>query len=180
VAINDSMDLSPASRDPMRPPAPMLLVAGGLVIGLLLNLLPWEGFALRAHPDFVLLMLLYWSVHESRTVGQGAGFILGLVVDVADSALLGQHAFVYVGAIHLAQLIRVRLLQLTVAEQALHVLAILFVAQATMVALNLAMGRDFPGFAMALSPLLGALLWPIVHWITNRPRFRRRSNGGLS
>ncbi len=158
----------------------MLLVVSGLVVGLLLNLLPWEGFALRAHPDFVLIMLLYWSVHESRTVGQGAGFVLGLVMDVADSALLGQHAFVYVGAIHLAQMIRVRLLQLTVVEQALHVLTILFAAQLTMVALNLAMGREFPGFAMALSPLLGAMVWPIANWLTNLSRFRRRSNGGIS
>jgi rod shape-determining protein MreD len=179
VAINDTMDLSPASRDPMRPPAPMVLVIASIIVALLLNLLPWQGAALLARPDFVLIILLYWAVHESRTVGQGAGFVLGLVMDVADSALLGQHAFVYVAAIFLVQLIRVRLLQLTVIEQALHVCAILFAAQAAIVVLSLSMGREFPGFAMAIAPLLGAVLWPIAHWIIAHPRFRRRSGGML-
>lgn len=180
MAINDMMDLSPASRDPMRPPAPLTLVVISVILAFLLNLLPWSGWALLAHPDFVLVVLLYWAVHESRLVGQGAGFAFGLIMDVADSALLGQHAFVYVAAIFLVQLIRVRVLQLTVVEQALHVCAILFVAQAAIIALNLSMGRDFPGLAMVVAPLLGAVLWPIAHWIIARPRFRRRGSGMIS
>lgn len=180
MAINDTMDLSPASRDPMRPPAPLTLVVVSVIVAFLFNLLPWQGWAMLAHPDFVLVILLYWAVYEPRTVGQGAGFVLGLVMDVADSALLGQHAFVYVAAIFLVQLIRVRILQLTVLEQALHVCAILFAAQAAIIVLNLSMGREFPGFALAVAPLVGAVLWPIMHLIIAHPRFRRRSGGMLS
>jgi rod shape-determining protein MreD len=151
------MNFSPAASQSMRTPAPFRLLAGSLLIAFLLNLLPWSGALLRAHPDFLLLTLLYWAVHQPRDIGQGAGFALGLVMDVADSVLLGQHALAFVIAIFLGQLLRLRILQLRLHEQALHVGAILVAAQAVIVLLNLSLGRDFPGALMVISPLLAAL-----------------------
>ncbi len=167
------MDLSPISQQPMRPPAPFRLLAGSIVAAVILNLLPWSGALLRAHPDFVLLALLYWAVHQPRSIGQGWGFVLGLVMDVADSVLLGQHALVYVVAIYFAQLLRLRILQLRLVEQALHIGAILILSQAIVVLLNLSLGRDFPGPLLALSPLLAALLWLPLDFVASLPRFRR-------
>ena len=167
------MDLSPVSRDAMRPMARFRLLAGSILIALILNLLPWSGVLLRVHPDFVLLVLLYWAVHQPRNIGQGWGFLLGLVMDVANSVLLGQHALIYVVAIYLAQLLRLRVLQLSLLEQALHVLAILIVAQTLGVLLNLSLGREFPGMLLALAPLLGAILWIPMNFIATLPRFRR-------
>jgi rod shape-determining protein MreD len=170
------MDLSPVSHDAMRPPAPLRLVFGAMFLALLLNLLPWSGYAILFHPDFLLVMLLYWSVHEPRHVGQAWGFAAGLLMDVADSALLGQHALCFVVAIFLTQLLRIRMLRLTVFEQALHVLAILFVAKSIEMLLNVSLGRELPGAALVLAPLFGALLWPLTHFIATLPRFRRRSS----
>ena len=169
------MDLSPASSQSMRPPAPLRLLLGSLVIAFLLNLLPWSGFALKVRPDFVLLILLYWSVHEQRSVGQGLGFFLGLLMDVADSALLGQHALMYVAAVFLAQLLRVRMLQLSLPAQALHVGAILVLVQLIGVSLNLSLGRELPGSLMVVAPIAGALLWPAISLVLSLPRFRQRS-----
>jgi rod shape-determining protein MreD len=168
------LDLSPASHEPMRPPAPARLVVVSMVIALLINLAPWSGWGLLVKPDFVLLMLLYWAMHESRDVGQGWAFVLGLVMDVADSVLLGQHALVYVAAVYLTQLLRLRLFQLSLLEQALHIGGILLVAQVLGILLNLSVGREFPGMLMIVSPVLGAMLWPPLHFIAIQPRLRRR------
>ncbi len=168
------MDLSPISRTPMRPPTPARVLIGSLAIALVINLLPWSGLALRVHPDFVLLVLLYWTVHEPRNIGQGWGFAFGLIMDVADSVLLGQHAMVYVAAIFIGQLLRLRILQLTVFEQALHVGAILLVAQLVGIFLNFSLGRAFPGFSLILAPVLGALAWPLLSFFITRPRFQRQ------
>ena len=65
-----------------------------LIVALLLNFLPtahWPGM-----PDWVALVLCFWSVREFRRVGMGWAFVLGLLMDVADGALLGQHCFSYV------------------------------------------------------------------------------------
>ena len=159
----------------MRLPAPFGLLAGSFVFAFLLNLLPWSGVALQVSPDFVLLILLYWAVQEPQSVGQGLGFILGLVMDVADSALLGQHALIYVVAIFLAQLLRVRVLQLNLPAQALHIGAILILAQAIGVSLNLSLGREIPGTWMAITPVVGALVWPVISLVLALPRLRNAS-----
>lgn len=169
------MDLSPVSRESMRPPAPFRLLVGAFIAAFLLNLLPWNGVALKVRPDFVLLILLYWAVNEPRSVGQGLGFLFGLLMDVADSALLGQHALMYVAAIFLAQLLRVRMSQLSLLAQALHIGAILLLAQLIGVSLNLSLGRELPGTLMLVAPLLGAVLWPPLGLVLALPRFSRRS-----
>ena len=174
------MDLSPVSRDSMRLPAPLRLLVGSFVIACLLNLLPWSGIALQLAPDFVLLLLLYWAVMEPRSVGQGLGFTLGLLMDVANSALLGQHALMYVVAIFLAQLLRVRVLQLNLPAQALHIGAILILAQGIGVVLNLSLGRELSSGWMAFAPFLGALLWPPLSLVLALPRLRLRSGQIIS
>ena len=53
-----------------------------LIIALLLNFLPtshWPGV-----PDWVALVLCFWSVREFRRVGMGWAFVLSLLMDVAD------------------------------------------------------------------------------------------------
>lgn len=167
------MDLSPASRDSMRLPAPLRLLVGSIIIAFLLNLLPWSGLALQVCPDFVLLILLYWSINQPRSVGQGLGFLLGLLMDVANSALLGQHALMYVAAVFLAQLLRVRVLQLSLPAQALHIGVILLLAQLISVSLNLSMGRELPGALMIVAPIIGAALWPPISLVLVLPRLRR-------
>lgn len=169
------MDLSPVSRDSMRLPAPRRLLIGAFVFAFLLNLLPWHDVALQMAPDFVLLILLYWAVQEPRSVGQGLGFILGLLMDVADSALLGQHALMYVAAVFLVQLFRVRVLQLNLPAQALHIGAILILAQLIAVSLNVSLGRNVPGGWMVVSPVVGALLWPLISAALALPRLRNRA-----
>ena len=159
----------------MRPPAPLRLFIASFIIAFLLNLLPWHGVALQVVPDFVLLILLYWAVHEPRSVGQGLGFFLGLLMDVADSALLGQHALMYVVAIFIAQLLRVRMMQLSLLAQALHVGAILLLAQLIGVSLNLSLGREFPGAWMVVAPIVAAILWPPLSLVIALPGLRRSS-----
>jgi rod shape-determining protein MreD len=169
-------DLSPISREPMRPPAPLRVVFGSLFIALLINLLPWSDTLLLIKPDFVLVVLLYWAVYEPRVVGQGLGFSLALIMDVADSALMGQHALVYVISIYLAQILRLRILQLSVGEQALHIGTILFLSCLVTLLLNSMLGRNFPGLGLLTAPLLGALLWPAIRGVTGWQKLRRAPN----
>jgi rod shape-determining protein MreD len=44
-------------------------------------------------PDFVALVLVFWSVHQPRRVG--TAFFFGLLMDVHHGSLLGQHALAY-------------------------------------------------------------------------------------
>jgi rod shape-determining protein MreD len=169
-----SADLTPLARDVMKLPATVGLIFFSLVIAFMLSVLPWTGTWLLARPDFVVLVLLFWSLHEPRSVGQGMAFTLGLLMDVSDSMLLGQHAFAYVIAIFGAQVLRVRILTFGLPEQTLHVLVIMLVMSCVMLLLNLLLGADFPGLAYFVSPVVTALLWGPVNLVLYMSAVRRR------
>jgi len=167
-------DLTPVARDVMRLPAGVGLIFFSLVGAYMLSMLPWAGMALLARPDFVLIVLIFWTVNEPRSIGQGIAFSLGLLMDVSDSMLLGQHAFAYVVAVYGAQVLRVRILSFQLPEQTLHVLGLTMVASMVMLLLNLLLGANFPGFAFFVSPALTALCWAPVTWLLYSPAVRRR------
>jgi rod shape-determining protein MreD len=168
-----SADLTPVARDVMKLPASMGLVFFSLLGAFTLSVLPWSGSWLLARPDFVLVVLIFWTVHEPRAIGQGVAFALGLLVDVSDSMLLGQHALAYVIAVFGAQVLRVRILSFHLPEQTLHVLGLTVVATMVILLLNLLLGADLPGAAFALSPLVTALLWAPTNWLLYSSLMRR-------
>jgi rod shape-determining protein MreD len=167
-------DLTPVARDVMKLPAGAGLQFFSFLAAFLLTALPWSGVALVVRPDFVLLVLLFWAVHEPRSVGQGLAFTVGLLMDVSDSMLLGQHALAYVVAVYGAQVLRHRILSFHLPEQTLHILGLTLASSVVVVLLNLALGATFPGFAALVSPLLTALLWGPVNGLLYSSAVRRR------
>lgn len=167
-------DLTPVARDVMKLPASAALVALSFAGAYVAAMLPWQGTWLLARPDFMLIVLVFWTVHEPRSIGQGMAFMLGLLMDVSDSMLLGQHALAYVVAAYGAQVLRVRILSFKLAEQTLHVLGLTVAASVVMLLLNLLLGADFPGAAYFVSPLATALLWAPVSVILYSRALRRR------
>lgn len=167
-------DLTPVARDVLKLPASVGLMFLSLAAAYLISVLPWAGAWLLARPDFVLVVLIFWTLNEPRSVGQGIAFAVGLLMDVSDSMLLGQHAFAYVVAVYGAQVLRVRILSFHLPEQTLHVLGLTVMASCVMLMLNLLLGADFPGFAYFLSPLLTALAWAPVNWVLYSGIVRRR------
>jgi rod shape-determining protein MreD len=166
-------DLTPVARDVMRVPAGAGLILASFVAAYLFNSLPWAGWALAARPDLVLVVLVFWVIHQPGSVGQGLAFALGLAMDVGDSMLLGQHALAYVVATYGAQVLRVRVLSFPMLEQTLHVLGLFIGATAVLVVLNLLLGASLPGLAMALSPALAAVAWAPLAWLLYLPVLRR-------
>ncbi len=166
-------DLTPVARDVMRVPAGPGLILASLVAAYLFNALPWAGWALLARPDLVLLVLVFWAIHQPASVGQGLAFAFGLAMDVGDSMLLGQHALAYAIAVYGAQVLRVRVLSFPILEQTLHVLGLLAGASAVVVLLNVLLGASLPGPAAAASPLLAAIAWGPLTWLLNLPGLRR-------
>jgi rod shape-determining protein MreD len=161
----------------MKLPASVGLIFFSLVGAYVLQVLPWSGSWLLARPDFVLIVLMFWVVHEPRSIGQGVAFALGLLMDVSDSMLLGQHALAYVIATFGAQVIRVRILSFHLPEQTLHVLGLTITASLVILVLNLLLGADFPGIPFLVSPVLTALCWSPVNWLLYSQAVRRRREG---
>jgi rod shape-determining protein MreD len=134
------------------------------------NLLPWGRTPLV--PDFLALALVFWNVQQPRRVGIGAAFVFGLLMDVHNGALFGEHALAYTllsyGAISLHR----RILWFPLGAQALYVGPLLLVAQAASLAIRLWVGGSYPGWSYLLESLIGAALWPVVSFILLAPQRR--------
>lgn len=82
------------NREILRP-ASNTFVVFSVFVALFLNALPWEGIWLALRPDFVALVMLYWCTHNPLRVGVGLSWAAGMLADVADASLFGQHALAY-------------------------------------------------------------------------------------
>lgn len=78
----------------LRPVSTMFIVVT-VIVALLLNGLPWGGLWLSLRPDFVAVVLLYWCTHKPLRVGVGLAWAIGILADVGDASLFGQHALSY-------------------------------------------------------------------------------------
>lgn len=155
-------------------PANPLFIWGSLIIALTLNMLQNMGLWGRAAwtPDLLALVLVFWSIHQPQRVGIGIAFVFGILLDVHQGALLGQHALSYTVLSFLAIAIHRRLLWFSVPSQALQVLPIFAASLAIELASRMATGGSFPGFLMLLAPLLESLLWPVVSVLLLLPQRR--------
>jgi rod shape-determining protein MreD len=151
-------------------PARAGTIAASLAGALALAFLPWKPVA--PVPDFVALVLAFWCVREPRRVGLGIAWALGVVVDVGNGVLLGQHALAYSLLAFGASALSRRILWFPLLGQALHVALLLLIAQAVAVAVRLAAGAEFTGWTIVAAPLLGAALWPVLSVLLLAPQRR--------
>ena len=151
-------------------PVNPLFVAATLLIAFAINLIPLGRTPLM--PDFVALVLVFWNVHQSRRVGVGLAFFFGLMMDVHDGAVLGQHALAYTLLSFFAITIHRRLLWFTVPSQAVQILPLFLAAHAVSLVVRMIAGGMFPGWQVLLAPVFEALLWPIATWLLLAPQRR--------
>ena len=151
-------------------PASPVFIWGSLLVALLCNMLPLGRVPWM--PDFLALVLVFWSVHQPQRVGIGMAFMFGLAMDVHQTSLLGQHAFSYTALSFFAALVQRRLLWFKVPLQALQVLPLFAAAHAAELVLRLLGGGIFPGWIVLLAPLSEALLWPLASVLLLAPQLR--------
>lgn len=156
--------------DPLLLPANPLFIALTLLAALGVQLLPLGRQP--AMPDLLALVLVFWNVHQPRRVGVGVAFLFGLLVDVDEGAILGQHALAYTLLSYFAIAIHRRLLWFGVAEQALQIAPLFFAAHLVSLAVRMIAGGMFPGWWILAAPALEALLWPLATVLLLAPQRR--------
>ena len=141
-----------------------------VLLGLALNMLPWGRWP--GVPDVLAVVLVFWTVHQPRHLGVGAAFAFGLVMDVQQGALLGQHALAYTLLSFLAITAHRRLLWFSLGSQAAQVLPLFVAAHVVSLLVRSIGGAKFPGWSLMLAPVLEASMWPLVNVLLLAPQRR--------
>jgi len=134
-------------------------IALTLIAALMLNLLPWSGAWLWIKPDFVALLVLYWCIEQPRRVGFVSAWMAGLIMDVADGTLFGQHALAYSILAYAGIVLHRRVRMFSGTPQVVHVLLLLLMNDLIVLAIRLAAGADFPGMQYFIGSFVAAALW---------------------
>jgi rod shape-determining protein MreD len=162
--------MMPRGSDQLLLPANPWFIWGSLLLAFLFNLVPFGR--LPAIPDLLALALAFWNVHQPRRIGVGIAFMFGLLMDVHDSAVLGQHALAYTLLSFFAITIHRRLLWFGLPQQALQILPLFVAAHAVSLIVRMLVGGMLPGWELLLAPVLESLLWPVASWVLLAPQRR--------
>jgi rod shape-determining protein MreD len=154
-------------------------VALTLVGALSLNLLPLSGTALVLRPDFLALALLYWCIQAPRYVGVGIAWVMGLLMDVGDATVFGQHALAYAFLAYAAEYFRRRVLRFPLWQQAAQVAVLLALCSALVLLVRTFGGAPLPGWTFFAPAATGAVLWPFVSVLLQMPQRPVRSSSTL-
>ena len=158
------------SRDNRLPRSPMLLSA---LVALVFAILPLPFPLDVLRPDFLVLVVLYWSIQAPRAGGLALAFVAGLALDVIQGMVLGQHAFALTLMAAWAMHVRLRVRVFSVLQQALTIFAFLMGYQFILFWIDGATGNPVTSFGRWLAPLIGTLLWPPLAGILHRLHERR-------
>jgi rod shape-determining protein MreD len=158
-----------ARHEILLPVKPAFIIAT-LITAALLNMMPWSGWAGWLRPDFVALAVLYWVIEQPRRVGFLAAFTLGLLMDVSEGALLGQHALSYTMLAYAGIALNRRVRMFSLTSQVVHVIPLLLVNDLIVLGVRMLAGAEFPGYRYFLGSFVAGALWPLVSVLLKLPQ----------
>ena len=143
-----------------------------IIVSLMLMVVPLPDWAEPFRPDWVALTLIYWAMIMPRTWSVGIAWFVGIILDVAQGTILGQHAlalcFIVFVTVRLHLLIRVFPMQQLTAT----VFAILALYQFILFWINGAAGVDVDAVSYWGPVITGTLFWPVVATLLRGVRLR--------
>ena len=137
-------------------------ILGSLTLALLLEQLPWSGWALALRPDFLLIGVLFWTLHQPARVGFGSAFLVGLLTDFQNGGVFGQHAMAYVVGVYLVLFLRLRLLQFDPLRQATQLFPIFLLVQLLLLLIGWLAANPPSGLTVLLPVTSNTVMWLVL------------------
>ncbi len=144
------------------------------VVGFVLSALPLPETIIDWRPCWLAMLLIYWCMALPERVGILSAWLLGLLFDVQQSFILGQHAlgFIFLAYVIIKNHKRMRVYPLL--QQSLVVCLYLLIFQAIMLLVMLLSGTITYTWLYWVPAFTSMLIWP---WLFIFMRdFRRRNN----
>lgn len=152
-------------------PASALWIVCTIVLSYLLNVIKIATEVVWL-PDFISITLVFWAVHQPRSVGMFAAFCCGILMDAHTGSVLGQQPLAYVTLSFLAYSLHRRLPWFGLIGQALHVLPLLVLSQILVMLVRLWFDGLLPAPVWFVQSLAGAALWPVWTHLMTLPQRR--------
>lgn len=150
------------------------VVVASFAVAMLLTLIPLPDWALVLRPEWVALVLIYWNLALPERVGIGYAWVVGLLLDVLNGALLGQHALGLTVMAFFAVKLHQRVRVFPLWQQAAIVLVLVSMYLLLVLWVRGIAGTSPQTWSYFLSGLVSMALWPWLFMLMRglRRRFR--------
>ena len=142
------------------------------IAALMLAIAPMPDWAAPYRPDWVALTLIYWTMMLPRTYSVGTAWIVGIVLDVAQGTLLGQHAVALCFLAYVTVKFHLQFRVFPASQMSATVFAMLALYQFILFWINGVAGADTSAITYWGPVITGALIWPLLTLFFGGVRYR--------
>jgi rod shape-determining protein MreD len=146
-----------------------------LAATLALAVVPLPDVIAPFRPDWVAVVLLYWSLMAQRHFSLLTAFWMGLALDTLSGALLGQNALALLVIVYLAEKFHLRFRVFPVSQLAIVVLVLLGLYEFVLFWIDGMAGRTVPLIERWVPPLTGTLVWVAMYSLLDRDQREARA-----
>jgi rod shape-determining protein MreD len=146
-----------------------------LAATLALAVMPVPDAVAALRPDWVAVVLLYWSLMAPRHFSLLTAFWMGLALDTLSGALLGQNALALLVVVYLAEKFHLRLRVFPVSQLAFTVFVLLALYEFILFWIDGMAGRTVPLAERWVPPLTGTLVWLALYGFLGRSEREARA-----
>lgn len=132
------------------------------VLALILTVVPLPTAVGWLRPDWLLIMVIYWSLVSPRIAGLAFAWICGLLIDVTTGTVLGEHALAFLLVGFLTHRLQLRMRIFPIWQQASMVLMMLLLYQFLLFWIDGITGQAVTTWRRWMPAMIGAALWPVV------------------
>lgn len=136
------------------------VIISTLILSIFLALLPMPDWAIWLRPSWVLLVLIYWTITTPYRVNIGLAWMMGIIVDLLNGTILGEHALSFTVVIYFVLRMHIRLRMSPILQQSISVLFFVFIYQFIIYCIQGFIGQLPNSHLYWLSSLSSMLLWP--------------------
>ena len=153
-------------------PQPVII---SMILALMLAIAPMPGWAEVFFSFLVTMTLIYWTMNLPRSYGVGWAWAIGLIMDVAQGTLLGQHALAMSLVVYVTVTFHLQMRQFPTLQLSLTVCALLALYQFILFWINGVAGVNTPAVTYWGPVVSGSLLWPLLTLLFGGVRYRARA-----
>ncbi|MDJ0917094.1 MAG: rod shape-determining protein MreD [Woeseiaceae bacterium] len=144
-----------------------------VLAALALTIMPLPAAIESFRPDWIMMMLIYWAIVAPQKYSVGTAWLVGIVMDVAQGTMLGQHALTMCLIVFVTIRFHLQMRVFPLTQLTLTVMAMLCVYQFLLFWINGVAGVTAPAIVYWGPVITGTLIWPVLSMFMNGLRFRR-------
>ncbi|MGI9271614.1 MAG: rod shape-determining protein MreD [Woeseiaceae bacterium] len=133
-----------------------------MLVALMLMVMPLPDWLEAFRPDWLALTLIYWAMMLPRTWSVGSAWLIGIVLDVAQGTLLGQHALALCFVVFVTVRFHLLMRVFPTSQLTATVFSLLALYQFILFWINGVAGVSAPAVAYWGPVISGTVLWPVV------------------